>query len=116
MFIKTVHLGAANAALWKIWSVTGTAAGSNALTPTNLNLGSGLTAEATARGDGAITDLTPVSLIKALRHADNGHQHAEFHDAVILTTGTAIAVEYDTGTGGAAEVTFDFHYEDIGAN
>ena len=116
LFVKEIHVSSENAAMFKVWVVTGTAAGSNALTPTNLNLTSGRVAETLARGDGAITGLTTGGLIDTLRTAAGVHDFSLFEDALMLGENDAIAIEYDTGNTGAAEISIEFHYEDIGAN
>lgn len=103
-FIDLIRVGGVETALWRVWSVTGTAAGGNALTPTNLNLKSGISAEATARGDDAITGLTTVAEIATVRTAATNNTNIPFDDVLILGTNDAIAVEYDTGTTGIAEV------------
>jgi hypothetical protein len=116
LFVRAIHISNVEDVLWKIWSVTGTASAGNALTPSNLNLGSGLSAEATVRGDDGIADLTTDRLLKAMRVGALEHADMHYDDSLMLTTGTAIALEYDTGTTGNAEVTIEFHYEEIGAN
>jgi hypothetical protein len=111
MYVDRIEYHSANAALWKLWTVTGTAAGSSALTPTNLNRTSSKVAEATARGDGAITGLTAGAQLATHRNAADGEGQMEFQGALILGPNDAIAVEYDTGTTGAAEVDIFFWYE-----
>lgn len=112
MYIYRVEFHSANAALWKLWSVTGTAAGGSALTPSNLNRTSSKTAEATARGDGAVTSLTTGDILGVHRSAANGEGEMSYDGALILGPNDAVSVEYDTGTTGAAEVDFLFWYED----
>lgn len=116
LFVKRIATGAANAALWKSWVVTGTAAGSSLLVPTNINLTSGKTADATCRGNGAVSGLTTGGLLDVHRTGAGEHDHSLWEDALILGTGDAIAVEYDTGTTGLAEVSIEFHFEEIGGN
>jgi len=111
LYMGEIHVGAFEAVLWKCWHVTGTSAGSSALTPVNLNLSSGISAEATSRGDGAITGLTAVSLLHRIRSNALDESTMSFIGALILAPGDAIAVEYDTGTTGTASVTCEFHYE-----
>lgn len=113
MYIDDVHVSAVNAAVWKLWSVTGTAASSSALTPSNLNLSSGITAEATARGDGAVADLTTDRLITAKRNIATGGEDMDIKSALVVGPNDAVAIEYDTGTSGLAETSIDFWYEDI---
>ncbi len=114
VYIKEIQVSALNAALWKVFEVTGTAAGSSAITPSNINLASGQTADATARGDGALTGLTTADLIRSTRTTAGDAMNIVFDDALILGPSDAIAVEYDTGTTGAAEVNIMLHFEDIG--
>ena len=71
-------------------------------------------AEITARGDGAITALTTDELIHTGRHGDTGKDTMSLDGAFSLAPNDALAVEYDTGTSGAAEVNVEFHFEDIG--
>lgn len=114
LFVKQVHLSSVNAALWKFWAATGTPAGT-VLTPANLNLSSGRTSPTSAYGDGAVTGLTLASVpFDALRTPANSHEEHIYEGALILGPGNAIAVEYDTGTTGAADVTIEFYFEDVG--
>ena len=113
LFIDLVRVSAANAALFKIFEVTGTAAGSSAITPKNLNLSSGKSAEATARGDGAITGLTADGIIANVRTSAGTSAAVPFDDILTLGTDDAIAIEYDTGTTGAAEVLIRCFYQAI---
>lgn len=98
-------------ALWKVWSVTGTAAAGSAITPTNLNLKSGNVAEATSRGNDAITGLTEMDFISVRRTAANSGVTINYDGQLILGLNDAIAVEYDTGTTGIAEVFMRGHYD-----
>ena len=112
MYIYRIEFHGVNAALWKIWQVTGTGSGTT-ITPSNLNLTSGISAEATCLGNGAVTGLTTGKQLGVHRSTANGEGEMVYFDALILGPGDAIAVEYDTGTTGAAEVDVFFHYEDI---
>ena len=113
LYIDIVRVSSANAALWKVWEVTGTAAGSSELTGKNLNLSVGILAEATSRGDGAISGLTTSgSIIASARTVAASSTDIPFDDILILGAEDAIAVEYDTGTGGAAEVLIRGYYLD----
>lgn len=113
LFVDVMRVGAANAALWKVTIVTGTAAGSSAITGTNLNLGSGIQAEATSRGSGAITGLTAGTTIATARNAAGASTDIPFDDVLIIPPNVAIGVEYDTGTGGLAEVLVRGYYRVI---
>ena len=103
-YVDILRVGAVEMVLWKVHEVTGTAAGGSALTPVNLNLKSGVAASATVRGDGSITGLTSSNVIAAKRTSANSDGDIPFDDVLILGTNNAIAVEYDTGTTGIAEV------------
>ena len=76
-------------------------------TDRDLFVGSGKTQASgyTARGDGAITGLTAKgSMIATVRVPAGDSRDIPFDDVLILPVGTAIAMEYDTGTTGDAEV------------
>ena len=112
LYIDLLRVGNAETALWKVWSVTGTAAGGSALTPTNLDLKRGISAEVTARGNDAITGLTQVSEIATVRCPSNDSRDIPLDDTLILGTDNAIAVEIDTddGTPSIAEVLIRFYF------
>lgn len=110
-FVDLMRFQAVNAALWKVFVATGTAAGGSELTPTSLNLSSGAVAEATARGSGAITGVTAGSLIAVARNAAAAAVDVPFDDVLILGTNDAFVVEYDTGTTGASEVLMRGYYK-----
>lgn len=113
LYIKELEFHSENAAVWKVWQVTGTASGTT-ITPSNLNLGSPNVAEATGVGNGAVSGLTTVKQIGTHRNGANGEGGMDYEDALLLPPNSAIAVEYDTGTTGAAEIDCFFHYETIG--
>ena len=115
LYIKEVVMHSVNAAFWKIWQVSGTASGTT-VTATNLNLSSSLVSETTIVGDGAVSGLTTVNLLGAQRNGAVGCSGIEYEDALILGPNDAIAVEYDTGTTGAAEAHVIFHFESIDRN
>jgi len=111
-FVDLMRVGGVASILWKVWSVTGTAADGSALTPVNLNLKSGATAEATARGGDAITGLTQVDEIATVRSAANANTDIPFDDMLILGQGDAIAVEADAvSSTDVAEVLMRGYYE-----
>ncbi len=114
-YIEQVHFGADENVLWKLWSVSGTAAGGNVIASTNLNLSSGRTAEETSRGEGSITGLSTEGILDADRTLALTHGVITTADVLILGPGDAIALEYDTGTTGTAEASIEYHYETIGA-
>jgi hypothetical protein len=112
LFVDDIILGGVETALWKIWFVTGTAAGGNAKTPVNLNKTSPNAADATARGDDSITGLTVSGeQIGTLRTPANDSKELATSDAIELGQNDAIAIEYDTGTTGIAEAEIVFYYE-----
>lgn len=115
LFIFEMHLSSANAALWKVSKVTGTAAGTG-ITPINMNTGSGITAETASFGNAAVTGLTETAVIHPARNPADGSSDVGFGGALILTPNEAVAVEYDTGTTGGAEVTTEFWFERIERN
>lgn len=115
LLVKRITISSDVDIRYKISSVTGTAAGSSELTPVNLNLSSGNVADATARGNGAITGLTEQAVISASRVAANDDHTTELEDALILGNGDAIAIEHDVGAAAVIEVNIEFHYETIGA-
>jgi len=112
LFLHGIEYHSVNDVKWRIWQVNGTAVGTE-LTPANMNLGSGLPAEAICMGNAAVTGLTNVIQIGTHRTTALGEAGMEFSDALILTPGTAIAVEYDTGTTGNMELDVFFYFEDI---
>ena len=114
LYIKHLEFHSASAAVWKVWEVTGTAAGSSVVTASNLNLGSPNVSETLSRGDGAVTGLTTVKQIGTHRNDANGEGEMNYENALVLAPNSAIAVEYDSGTTGAAEIDCFFHFETIG--
>lgn len=114
MFIQSLEFHSIQAVHWKVWKVTGTAAGGTAITAGNMNLGSGKEAEATIMGGGAtITGLTTERQIGTHRTVATGETSMDFGEALILPPNSAIAVEYDTGTTGLCEIDCLFFYEDL---
>ena len=115
IFLHSIEFHSLQAVHWKVWQVTGTAAGGTVITPSNLNLGSGRTAEATCMGGAAtITGLTLGNQIGTHRTQATGEAGMNFGQGLILAPNTAIAVEYDTGTTGLCEIDCVYHYEPIG--
>ena len=116
LYLHTLEYHSVENVHWKVWEVTGTAAGGTEIIPTNLNLGSGRSAEATSMGGGAtITGLTLGSQIGTHRTTAFGEAGMDFGEALILAPNSAIMVEYDTGTTGLCEIDCIFHFETIGA-
>ena len=114
VFVQHIEFHAVEAVKWIVWEVTGTATGT-AVLPSNMNLGSGIPAEALCYGDGAVGGLTPVKVMGNHRNQAGGEGEMDWTDALILTPGKAIAIEYDTGTTGQCEIDCFFHFEDINA-
>lgn len=111
LVIDLVRMGGVETALWKVWFVTGTAAGGSLLTPTNMNGASANAAEGITRGDGEVTGLTQVAEIANIRSPANESMTVPFDATLIIRQNNAIAVEYDTGTTGIAEVLIRGFYE-----
>lgn len=103
--VDHVEVGAVETGLWKLWVVTGTAAAGSALAVAPLNLIGTDSSSWTARGDDAITGLTAANQLGAIRCPANDSRFLNFGGSLILDNGSAIAVEYDTGTTGIAEAT-----------
>ena len=111
--IDDIELGGVNAIKWKIFSCTGTAAAGETVTATSLNISKAIPAEVTAMaGSTAITGLSTVAAVASKRSLAGETVVEDFKGALILGPGNAIVVEYDTGTGGIAECTIHFHFED----
>ena len=100
--------------VWILTTVTGTAGGAPVIVPANLNLGSGNTADATCRGGAAgVSGLTPVTTIFTIYGgAVFTPQIIPLEGALVIPKNFAIAFEYDAGTGGAATIGFDGHYDE----
>jgi hypothetical protein len=98
--------------VWKLHKVTGTASGT-AITPVNLNVGSGKIADVTVAGGAAgVTGLTSAGvLLQWYNGIANTTNKWTIDGAIIIPSGTAIAIEYDAGTGGAAMLTLRGYYE-----
>lgn len=110
LIVSQMHVMAANAATFIIASVTGTASGGNSVTPTNRLINSQKVAPVTALAD-AVGGLTEAGQIEVARVA--AASHADLHsDGIVLQPGAQLAVEYDTGTTGAAEAVIDFFMVD----
>ena len=117
LFVGRLEFHSAENVEWNVWHVTGTAASGETIVPTNLNLGSGLLAEATAMaGNTSITGLTNVKQVGVHRTTAAGEASMDFEYALILSPGTAIAIEYQAGTTGLCEFDFHFYYEPLGQN
>jgi hypothetical protein len=116
LFVNHIELNAVQAVTWKVFQVTGTAADGELITPSELNLSKAIPAEAIAMaGDTTISALSFTTLLGVYRTGAGSGSEFEFHDALILGPGDAIAVEYDAGTGGLADVNIECHFEDFDA-
>ena len=116
LMVDSIEFHSVQAVHWKIFVCTGTAAAGTTITSGNLNLGSGIPSEAVAMGGGAtITGLTLGQQIGTHRTEATGEAGMDFGGGLILTPGTAIVVEYDTGTTGLCEIDTLYHFETIGA-
>jgi len=99
--------------VWKLWEVTGTAAGAAVITPQNLNLSAGKNADATCRGGaGGVTGLTVSGSVKYTWKTGIAlsHYRLNTNSSLILSKNDAIAFEYDAGTGGLAHLNLLIHY------
>jgi len=102
-YVKTLEVGAADLAIFKLSTVTGTATGTT-ITPTNLNLTSGNVAVATCLGNGAVGGLTEDKVLKVISVGADDSKKIDLDDALILGQGDAIAVEFDTGSASAIHI------------
>ena len=102
--IDSIGFNGATDARIKLWFVSGTAAGGDLLTPTNLNRTSPNAATATAMGGGSaatgITGLTSDALIDCAFVKAGGHEEFRLADRVRLGQNDAIGIEFDEGTSG----------------
>jgi len=116
IYLDHIEYHSLQAVVWKVFQVTGTAAAGTVITPANINLGSGRPAEASAMGGAAtITGLTIGNQIGTHRTQAAGEGDMDWGGGLILSPGTAIVIEYDTGTTGVCEIDCLFHFEVIGA-
>ncbi len=117
LYVSTIQFHSAENVKWKIWSVTGTAASGETVTPSALNLSKNIPAEATAMaGNTSITGLTTVVQLGAHRSPANGDSDMNYAGALILGPGDAIAIEYDAGTTGVCSHDIYMWFEDLGQN
>ena len=117
MFVSEIEFHSVEAVKWKIWSVTGTAAAGEVVTPTELNLSKSIPAEATAMaGNTAITGLTTIAQLGSHRSEALSDSGMNFQGSLILGPSDAIAIEYDTGTSGICSHDMFFWFETIGAS
>jgi len=102
--VDAIGINSVEAARIKLWYVTGTAAAGTLITPTNLNSASGNSAVATvmegASAATGITGLTTSGLIDFAYIQATGHEELRLDDRLRIAPNSAIALEYDEGTGG----------------
>ena len=103
-YVKDIVVGSSVLAIFKVSKVTGTGSGS-AVTITNLNFTSGNVAVATVLGNGPVTGLSESAVVDMVSVEADATETMDFHDALVLGQGDAIAVEYDTGAGGSVHIT-----------
>jgi hypothetical protein len=116
LMLNHIEYHSAEAATWRVWEVSGTAAGATAITPSNLNLGSGIPAEVSCMGGGStITGLTIGPQLGSHRTSLTGEGGMDFGGGLILTPNKAIMIEYEAGTTGLIEIDCIFHFETLGA-
>lgn len=111
-YVSSITIGTAVLAIFKISTVTGTAGGAGAISIANLNLTSGNVAEATVTGNAAVTGLTEKNVMDVISITADDSKIVDFHDAIILGTNDAIAVEYDTGAGGTVHITMQGFFDE----
>ena len=117
LMIDSIEFHSVEAVHWKVLVCTGTAASGTSITSGNLNLGSGIPSEAISMGGGAtITGLTVGQQVGTHRTQALGEAGMDFGGGLILTPGTAIVIEYDTGTTGLCEIDTLYHFESLGSN
>jgi hypothetical protein len=117
LFISVIEFHSVENTKWKIWEVSGTAAGGAVNTPAELNIGKNIPAPVSAMDSsgGTITGLTNVTQLGTHRNTALGDSEMDFGGAMILGPGDAIAIEMDTGTTGIVSHDLKFWMEDIGA-
>lgn len=95
----------------EIWSVTGTAVGTD-YTPVNVVVGSGVQPQVTCKVGNDITGLTKSKLIKRYWLEAGKAEHQVITTAIIVPESHAVALYAVTGTALTdACMTFDFHSE-----
>jgi len=109
--VDRIVVGAVQSVLWKVWRATGTATGGTAITPVNTKVGSGATASATVLGVSAISGFSTDGQLASMRTSAANHGVFIPNDSIIIPPGGAIAIEYDTGTTGIAEIMVNGFYD-----
>ena len=109
-FVVTgIWLGGANAAVWEFFQASGTATGTD-VTGVQLNFTSGNTAQATSKGNAAVSGTANEATIAKFRTPATASGDADFRETLILGNKDAIGIIY-TGTAGAIEITVGGHFE-----
>jgi hypothetical protein len=110
LYIDSIRVGSANAAVWTLFQVTsGTAAGTT-LTATNLNLTSSNAADSASFGNASVTGSLAGPVLDYIRTAANGEQELSLSDALILGQNDEIAITY-TGSTGLTETVIEGFFE-----
>jgi hypothetical protein len=92
-------------------TVTGTAAGGSAITPTNANVGSGLTATCTTMQHTAITGLTAVGRLMNFYLAANAFFVREPKATIVIKKNSAIGIFVTTQQVNTVKCNIWFHFE-----
>lgn len=118
LFVSTIEFHSVENTKWKIWSVTGTAAGGTTVTPSGLNLSKAIPAAVSGMSNsgGSITGLTTVNLLGTHRNTALGDSEMDFQGALMLGPGDAIVLEMDNGTTGLVSHDCFLWFEPIGAS
>lgn len=113
LIIHDIVVGGANAGVYTVAQVTGTGSGTT-VTPKNLNLSSGRTADATSLGNASVTGLTIGDTISIRRvAAGDNTEFKDIAESLILGFGDAIAITY-VGSTGNVECIVHGYFEDAG--
>jgi hypothetical protein len=113
LVIDEISIHATAADTIYVSKVTGTAAGGSSITPTNANVGSGLTATVTTMQHTAITGLTDGGRLMNFYLAANGFVVREPKATIIIKKNSAIAIYTTTNQANTLKVNIWFHFEDI---
>lgn len=115
LFIDRIEFHSVENVKWKIWEVSGTAASGTTVTPSELFVGRGIPADASAMsGDTAITGLTTAGQLGTHRSQTLSDSEMIYSGSLILSPSRAMAIEYDTGTTGLCSLDIHFFFEKIG--
>lgn len=113
LVIDLVRVGADANVVWNVHKVTGTAVGVGTdPLPVNMNLGSGLIAEAETAVEN-VAGLASEGVIASDRQLAGESVIIPFDNTLILPPDTAMSVQYLTGAGGEAAITIRLFYEPL---